>query len=184
MSSVFFTADTHFNHVNILKYCPPRGQAWSSVNEMNEGIINNWNSVVPENGTVYHLGDFGFGNPDSIVPILERLNGNITLIVGNHDRQICRNLDIFRPLFDRIISKKRFYEDFDGIRISMSHKPSLRDINCLSLWGHSHGSSLPAFDSVDVGIDSPWILGFPVHRPFSLTEVLDWRSRYNNRPGL
>lgn len=79
---MFFTSDTHFGHRNIIKYCD---RPWDSVEEMNEGLIERWNSVVGPNDDVYHLGDFCMGRksvPERWVP---RLNGKIHLIRGNHD---------------------------------------------------------------------------------------------------
>jgi len=56
-SKIFFTSDTHFSHSNIIKFCD---RPFSDVNEMNTALINNWNKVVPEDGIVFHLGDFAW----------------------------------------------------------------------------------------------------------------------------
>ena len=61
---VWVTSDTHFNHANIIKYC---NRPFSSVEEMNETIIANWNKVVSEDDMVYHLGDFALGDK-SLIP--------------------------------------------------------------------------------------------------------------------
>ena len=76
----FFTADTHFGHKNIINYCE---RPFSSVEEMDQTLITNWNMVVSECDVVYHLGDFVFGCPERI---RKRLNGRIFLILGNHDK--------------------------------------------------------------------------------------------------
>lgn len=55
---IYFIADTHFNHTNIIKYCK---RPFKDANEMNEYIIEKWNSVVKDDDIVYHLGDVGFG---------------------------------------------------------------------------------------------------------------------------
>lgn len=55
--NIFFTSDTHFWHENIIKFC---NRPFSSVEEMNDTIIENWNKVVGENDIVFHLGDFVF----------------------------------------------------------------------------------------------------------------------------
>ena len=51
---IYFIADTHFNHANIIKYC---NRPFKNTDEMNKYIIRKWNSVVKETDTVYHLGD-------------------------------------------------------------------------------------------------------------------------------
>lgn len=56
--NLFFTSDTHFFHEGIIKFC---NRPFASVEEMNEAMIRNWNEVVHEKGTVFHLGDFAFG---------------------------------------------------------------------------------------------------------------------------
>ena len=81
--TTWFTSDTHFNHTNIIKYCD---RPFSDVNEMNEKIIRNWNERVVPDDRVFHLGDFGLFKRDKEPrSILNRLNGNIYLIRGNHD---------------------------------------------------------------------------------------------------
>lgn len=95
MSKIFFTSDTHFFHQNILKY-EPESRPFGSVEEMNEKIIENWNSVVGPEDTVYHLGDFFMGPTQNIEPTVKRLNGNIILVRGNHDT--ANRLEIYKSL--------------------------------------------------------------------------------------
>lgn len=83
-SKVYFTSDTHFNHTNIIGFC---NRPFKDVNEMNETLIANWNRVVGADDIVFHLGDFCFGNSTEWTSILNRLNGKIYLILGNHDIQ-------------------------------------------------------------------------------------------------
>ena len=79
---IFFTSDTHFGHENILKYCK---RPFSSIDEHDDELIRRWNDKVPENGIVFHLGDVAFGNKKRTEDILNQLNGEIYLIIGNHD---------------------------------------------------------------------------------------------------
>ena len=88
----YFIADTHFNHENIIRYC---NRPFENSNEMNEYIINKWNSVVNENDVVYHLGDVGFGNTEELKQLVGRLNGTKILIRGNHDYK--RGLNGWNP---------------------------------------------------------------------------------------
>ena len=84
MPKTFVISDTHFGHANIIKYC---GRPFSSVEEMDETMIENWNKVVGVIDLVWHLGDIYFpsGRPDP-TPILKRLNGRKRWVLGNHDR--------------------------------------------------------------------------------------------------
>lgn len=81
-SNVFFTSDLHFGHRNILEFCK---RPFNSVEEMDEALIENWNSVVKPNDLVFNLGDFAFAPRWRWYEILGRLNGVHTLILGNHD---------------------------------------------------------------------------------------------------
>lgn len=82
MSEIWIISDTHFNH-NKDFILEPRN--FSTIEEMNEKIIERWNSVVQPNDTVYHLGDMALGEIDAAVPLIKRLNGKIKLAIGNHD---------------------------------------------------------------------------------------------------
>ena len=81
-NKVWFTSDTHFGHNSIIRFCD---RPFNSVDEMNQVLINNWNSIIPPDGIVFHLGDFSWNN--SFKDIICNLNGNIVLIKGNHDNQ-------------------------------------------------------------------------------------------------
>jgi calcineurin-like phosphoesterase family protein len=78
---IFFTSDPHYWHKNVIKYC---NRPFSSVEEMNEMMIKNWNDVVGPNDTVYCLGDFSLAmRPVELYT--RRLNGIKYLVPGNHD---------------------------------------------------------------------------------------------------
>ena len=79
---IYFIADTHFYHENIIKYC---NRPLKNSKQMNEYIVNKWNSVVTKDDIVYHLGDVGFGSTDELKELVGRLNGTKILIRGNHD---------------------------------------------------------------------------------------------------
>ena len=53
---IYFIADPHFGHENILKLCD---RPFSSVEEMDELLIRRWNETVSDEDTVYLLGDLG-----------------------------------------------------------------------------------------------------------------------------
>lgn len=82
---IYFIADTHFNHENIIKYC---NRPFNNTIEMNEYIIQKWNSIVKNDDKVYHLGDVGFGSVEDVKNLIGRLNGTKILLRGNHDFKI------------------------------------------------------------------------------------------------
>ena len=119
---IFYIADTHFGHANILKY---DNRPFMSVEEMNKTIISNWNLVVSDVDTVYMLGDVSWYSLASrkTSGILNRLNGNKILIRGNHDNRLS---DIDKKYFSQIRDYAEI-TDYDvganGVRIVLSHYP-------------------------------------------------------------
>ena len=88
MSNIFLISDTHFGHANILKFLREDGsrvRTFNSVQEMDEHMVDRWNSVVRPQDKVYHLGDVVMGNKQVNLEILKRLNGHKRLVRGNHD---------------------------------------------------------------------------------------------------
>jgi calcineurin-like phosphoesterase family protein len=87
MADIFFVSDTHFDHGNFLKFEDDKGQKirpFNSVEEMNETMIERWNSVVKPHDKIYHLGDVTF-RPNKLAAIMCRLHGHKRLLLGNHD---------------------------------------------------------------------------------------------------
>ena len=82
---IWFTSDTHFWHKKILTI--GKGRPFKTIEDMEQRFIENWNKKVKPEDTVYHLGDFCWGsNVKRIKGLLDSLNGQKILIVGNHDR--------------------------------------------------------------------------------------------------
>lgn len=178
---IYFTSDSHFNHVNILSYCP---RPWATVVEMNEALIQNWNQVVKPEDIVYHLGDFAMGDRKQIPTILSRLNGHIILVRGNHDTS--KSLVYFPEVHDHLIL------EMDGHRFEVSHNPGHLRQDCeFALCGHVHnqwtkrdvGQTIEADVSSDHRYQHPQIVPtIPIYnvgvdvrgyRPRSLSEIID-----------
>lgn len=77
-----FTADLHFGHKNIARFCD---RPWADVAEMNENLIARFNSVVAPGDTTYIVGDLSFTSITETISLLDRLNGRLLLVPGNHD---------------------------------------------------------------------------------------------------
>lgn len=166
--NVWFTADTHFNHANIIKYCK---RPFSSSQEMDEALIANWNSRVKDNDTVYFLGDFCFAKGSQadrieiVKKYLNRLNGKIHMVRGNHDK----STDLLAGFFVSYKDVNLIHINGQSVYLSHfahrvwpgSHKGTLH------AFGHSH-SVLPAWkNSLDVGVDAQGYF------PISLKQLQD-----------
>jgi len=132
---VYFTSDTHFNHPNVIKFC---NRPFKSIDQMNEALINNWNRKVGKNDIIFHLGDFCLGPVSIWNNILDRLNGKIYLIIGNHDIKNYRSsLD---NRFEYVGMQMRI--EVNNQKIYLNHYPFLcfdggyKDV--WQLFGHVH----------------------------------------------
>ena len=87
---LYFSSDSHIGHFNITKYCH---RPFASRKEMDDALIANWNSVVPEDGIVVHCGDFMLPHKTGdkeYKKIWDKLNfKTLVLCRGNHDRIDC-----------------------------------------------------------------------------------------------
>jgi calcineurin-like phosphoesterase family protein len=88
---IYFTADQHFGHFNIIKHC---SRPFENSHEMDQLMIARWNERVKANDTVYIVGDLMFRASAHPSTYLDKLNGKKHLIVGNHDRQWMKKLTL------------------------------------------------------------------------------------------
>ena len=162
MAEAFFTADTHFGQRSIIDVA---NRPFGSVEEMDEALIERWNDRVRPGDRVYHLGDFAVCRGPKTGEILGRLNGEIHLVWGNHDRPAYAIRDRFASCHDylQVTVEGQFIVCFHyAMRIwNKSHLGSWH------LYGHSHGTlpDDPHSLSMDVGVD-----GNDFH-PYSFEEV-------------
>jgi calcineurin-like phosphoesterase family protein len=159
MTKTFFTSDTHWGHSNIIKYS---NRPFASVEEMDRKLIENWNKVVGQDDTIYHLGDLAMGRTN-VPSLLSQLNGQKHLIWGNHDSNQVRELPGWvssQPYLEIRLEGKFIILCHYAMRVwNKSHR------DALMFYGHSHGS-LPGTDqSCDVGTDC-----FN-YTPVTLTEI-------------
>ena len=133
----FVTADQHFGHANIIKYC---NRPFSSVSEMDEALIDNWNKAVAKDDIVYVLGDFALAKIERIIEIGNRLHGNKKLILGNHDRS---NESVYKRAGFSFVSR---YPILIDNFIILSHAPlEFLNENCPFFNIHGHVHDDPAF---------------------------------------
>lgn len=182
---LFFTSDTHFDHKNIIKYC---SRPWSTVEEMNQSIIDNWNSVVTPEDTVFHLGDVSFGGNTNLINYVSQLNGHIILIKGNHDRKLQQT--ICDKLFDYTCQQLRL--NIEEYTVILNHYPLLCFAEDVQLFGHIHSG--PHSTSIDVnrfnncGYDNQYDVGVDNNNftPISwakikeITKIGEWKKEWKN----
>ncbi len=172
--NIWFTSDTHFCHESIIKFC---SRPFANAGEMNEELIRSWNETVPNDGIVFHLGDFCMGNTSDWNNIMNHLHGKIILILGNHDMKNIKQG--FMQRFELVTQQMTIR--VGGQAIILNHNPflcyggSYRDV--WHLFGHVHsgprsqtGLDIPRLRMLfplqyDVGVDNN------NYRPVSFAEV-------------
>lgn len=152
---IFYTSDLHMNHQLMSNI-----RGYSTKEEMNEEIIETWNSVVKPKDYVRLLGDVFFGNSIKGKELLYKLNGNISLILGNHD-------DDYGKYYERFLEVELMkyikIPDMDAPngkyrKVVLCHYPltSWRSSNhgSFHFHGHTHGSLHSyGLNRVDAGWD-------------------------------
>ena len=143
MAKVFFTADLHFGHENVIRF---DNRPFETVEEMDAELIRRWNAKVGKGDLVYVLGDMIWKTRNSDAETLIRsLNGQIVLIKGNHDRFL-HNAKAKNALAG--------VKDYDDICVNLEDGTDRRVVLChyyiplynghrwqaVHLHGHSHNS--------------------------------------------
>jgi calcineurin-like phosphoesterase family protein len=178
--SLFFTADSHFGHDNIIKLADrPFGTAIEMDNEM----IRRWNSAVTESDTVIHLGDFTLGGPDAARYYFSRLNGQIMVLSyeWHHDCRWLRG----GPYHSATWQEVKLLPPLEVVEISLPGREHRLPVTLchypLSVWdrahyggwhlhGHVHGKPV-LYDykyAIDVGVD---VDRFPSFTPVSYSKI-------------
>ena len=167
MNRVYFTADLHFGHYNVLKHSLRR--PFVGKDEMaahDEWLLDLWWRTVDNGDTVYVLGDLTCYRDDAARQLLEKLPGRKYLIEGNHDYSVYPYGGYFQGVSQ--VMEKRFksadypflQEDF---MVVMCHYPMItwnkKQKGAVMLHGHCHGA-LDTYNAkssdlrFDVGLDS------------------------------
>lgn len=167
--SVYFTADTHFGHAAIIRYC---NRPFDSVETMNQTLLELWNAVVRPTDTVYHLGDVFFRSKEEgqTLNIIRKLHGKKVLVPGNHDQ--AHHLELLTGHFTVLppLHEVTFRDRGESVRTILCHYP-LETWNgvfwgSLMLHGHVHARMPGNTQRTDVGVDA-WDF-----MPASLEQVL------------
>ena len=170
--TLWFTADLHLGHVNILRYAD---RPFPDVDAMNAELIARWNDTVDADDTVWVLGDVALGRLSETLPLVGKLKGSKLLVAGNHDRCWAGNGPGAASWTERYVDAgfERVHQghvalDLDGTRVlachfpyrgashdrdrHVQHRPT--DDGSWLLHGHVHGRWRQAGRMVNVGVDA------------------------------
>jgi len=186
---IWVISDTHYNQPDILTFYDFKGRRvrdFADVEEMNERIIEGWNSVVKPGDIVYHLGDVFYDRtPEHRVRFEKdwrRFNGRKRLIVGNHDdiRYLSGKDSEGRWLFEKVM----FWRKYPEFGLILTHDPrhetslySSTDFSkqLLNVFGHIHTNPAPPGPYYCVCVEQ--VNYTPVHIETLAVEAKQWNDR-------
>jgi len=182
--NIWFTADHHFGHENIIKYC---NRPFANADEMDAELIYRHNSLVGANDLVYHLGDFTLRGEGFAWQCLSKMNGQFRLLPGSHDQNWYS--DDFGDKQRIIAIPPIFTIEFNQYGSGNFSKPVVLCHYAMRSWdrahyaswhlfGHSHGKLEPYGLSFDVGVDThdgyPWSLDEVAEKMATLSPIVDY----------
>lgn len=139
---IYFSSDLHFCHDREFIY-KPRG--FNSVDEMNEAIVERFNSVLTEEDTLYLLGDEMLNDNEKGLEYLSKINAKLVFIIGNHDTD--SRINLYKTLSNASgeilfatrlkYGKYHFYLSHYPTITSNLEKESLKEC-MINLYGHTH----------------------------------------------
>ena len=135
--TIRYISDTHFDHANCIAL---DNRPFCDVDEMNAEMIRRWNAVVQPGDHTYILGDFCWKKEDRWNELLPQLNGQKTLISGNHDIGPQKTKHFFADIKD--------YKQIDdnGRKIVLCHYPIPCFRNHFYGWYHLYGHVHMSFE--------------------------------------
>lgn len=172
---IYFTSDLHFYHENIIRHTH---RPYGTAEEMNRGLIRNWNAKISAGDTVYILGDFTMKGPALATAVLSQLRGTKHLIRGNHDKFVDHS-SFDSSLFASVQDYCEVV--YANTRFILFHYPIMEwngmFRNSIHLHGHQHNHEDYNFQNLqqgirrfDVGVDANYM------SPVSVEDILTFFS--------
>lgn len=144
---IFFTADQHFGHQNIITYC---NRPFSHLQKMEQVIISRYREVIRTEDTIYFVGDLsikGSQHKAHLNWILEQLPGNKILILGNHDK--------FGPFVYVDAGFQSIHTSLEVEEFILHHDPVASIVRPDKIWlcGHVHTLFKKIKNVINIGVD-------------------------------
>lgn len=150
---IWFTSDLHLGHKNVLAF---QGRPFSSIDEMNSGLLLAINKRVKACDILYILGDVAYKNAGGFSAAAQMVASlrckKIRLVLGNHDASYASKW-IESGLFETVSRLEEFPAKGFGYQaeLTLCHYPLLswnrshhngkeNSIPSIMVHGHSHGS--------------------------------------------
>ena len=197
---IYFSSDWHVGHKNVLKF---DNRPFSTLEEMHEALIKNFNHYVPKHGVTYFLGDMGICSHGLLKSVITRLNGTKILVSGNHDGNM---YSMYEAGFDVVTNKAQinigknivtmshcplygvFREDTTGMRgctgeenwhneEKFKDRFSFYDFGQYHLHGHIHAGPHNGKKRID-GRQMDVGVAANKYKPVSISEVESWIARH------
>lgn len=158
---IYVISDLHFDDKKIIKYC---SRPFKNLDDMHYNLVSNWNHTVGKDDLVYILGDIAFGGLSNIGYWLSHLNGEKTIVFGDHDGK-------------KQSKKWHINLSYEGYDILMIHDPKKYDKNDydLMIHGHLHSNDLERYPFINgeekrVNVSAD-VVDF---RPASLDDIINY----------
>ena len=185
LDNIYVLSDSHYGHSNLVRGISTWDLSrkdvsgnilgvrdFDTLEEMNQTLIDNINSIVPTDGILFHLGDFSFGGKQNIEIFRNQINcKNLHLITGNHDKSIEKGQ------FDHLFSSRQKYLELEVgkhlkfvlFHFAIDSWDNLKR-GAFHLHGHHHWTGNQRFGNgrkMDVGVDGNNL------KPYKLADVIE-----------
>lgn len=161
----YFTSDLHLGHENIIRFS---NRPFSTLDEMNRTLVDNWNSRVTERDDVFVLGDMFYRKKEGVEEILKKLKGRKHLIIGNHDYSWMKSIEL-RKYF--VETETLLVLKEEGRVMTLCHYPIMS-------WPHMYHGSYCIFGHIHNSANNAYYWPLIESNPYLLNAGVDVNNFY------
>lgn len=148
----WFSSDLHFSHKNIIKYT---NRPFENVEQMNTSLINNHNNVVKQGDGVVFLGDIAFTNDYHANTMLDAMNGDKYLVIGNHDlhHKKLKKYNVFAEHLMLILERNDYTILFTHFPIENLPEKDFNQNTLFNCHGHTHNENSCSPRHINISVE-------------------------------